>query len=334
VNEVLEGLPKEDRGRLRKRAFPRWISPMLATLTKEVFSDPAWIYEAKLDGQRSLLFREGSSIRLMTRNEKDRTSHYPDLRQAIAGQDTPDLVADGEIVAFDDERTSFSKLQERMQNSRPSAEAVRRQPVFYYLFDVMWFDGYDLTALPLGARKEILKSAFSFDGSLQYSDHVEEEGEIAFRAACERGWEGLIAKRLAAPYRAGRSRDWLKFKCVADQEMVIVGWTDPAGSREDLGALLVAYNEDGALKYGGKVGTGFKRQDLDMLIKKLAPLERETPPVAHELGLPRKGAHWVAPKLVAEVGFSEWTPDGKLRHPRYLGLRNDKAPEEVVRESR
>jgi bifunctional non-homologous end joining protein LigD len=332
VNEVLEGLPKEDRGRLRKRAFPRWISPMLATLTKEVFSDPAWIYEAKLDGQRSLLFRKGSSIRLMTRNEKDRTSHYPDLRQAIAGQDTPDLVADGEIVAFDDERTSFSKLQERMQNSRPSAEAVRRQPVFYYLFDVMWFDGYDLTALPLGARKEILKSAFSFDGSLQYSDHVEEEGEIAFRAACERGWEGLIAKRLAAPYRAGRSRDWLKFKCVADQEMVIVGWTDPAGSREDLGALLVAYNEDGALKYGGKVGTGFKRQDLDILIKKLAPLERETPPVAHELGLPRKGAHWAEPKLVAEVGFSEWTPDGKLRHPRYLGLRDDKRPKQVVRE--
>jgi DNA ligase D-like protein (predicted ligase) len=334
MDPVLEELTDEDRPRLKKRGFPRWISPMLATLTKEVFSDPAWIYEAKLDGQRSLLFRKGSSIRLMTRNEKDRTSHYPDLREAIAAQETPDLVADGEIVAFDGERTSFSKLQERMQNSRPSAQAVRRQPVFYYLFDVMWFDGYDLTALPLRARKEILNSAFSFDGPLQYSDHVEEEGEVAFRAACERGWEGLIAKRLASPYNAGRSRDWLKFKCVLDQEMVIVGWTDPAGSREDLGALLVAYNEDGALKYGGKVGTGFKRHDLDMLIKKLEPLQRQTPPVAYELGLPRKGVHWVEPNLVAEVGFSEWTPDGKLRHPRYLGLRNDKTPEEVVRESR
>jgi len=334
VHESLERLPEEDRARLRKRAYPRWISPMLATLTKEVFSDPAWIYEAKLDGQRSLLFRKGSSIRLMTRNEKDRTSHYPDLHEAIAVQETPDLVADGEIVAFDGERTSFSKLQERMQNSRPSTEAVRRQPVFYYLFDLMWFDGYDLTALPLRARKEILRNAFAFDGSLQYSDHVEEEGEVAFRAACERGWEGLIAKRLASPYIGSRSRDWLKFKCVLDQEMVIVGWTDPAGSREDLGALLVAYNENGALKYGGKVGTGFKRKDLDLLIGKLRSLERETPPVSPELGIPRKGVHWVEPKLVAEVGFSEWTPDGKLRHPRYLGLRNDKAPEEVVRESR
>ncbi|MFL5738447.1 MAG: non-homologous end-joining DNA ligase [Actinomycetota bacterium] len=334
MNALLERLSTEDRNRLRKRGFPRWISPMLATLTKEVFSDPVWIYEPKLDGQRSLLLRKGDSIRLMTRNEKDRTSHYPDLHGAIARQDTPDLVADGEIVAFDGERTSFSKLQERMQNSRPSAEAVRRQPVFYYLFDAMWFDGYDLTALPLGARKQVLRDAFEFGGPLQYSDHVEEEGAIAFEAACERGWEGLIAKRLASPYVSGRSRDWLKFKCVSDQEMVVVGWTDPAGSREDLGALLVAYNENGALKYGGKVGSGYKRKDLDSLIKQLRPLERETPPVARELGLPRKGVHWVEPKLVAEVGFSEWTPDGKLRHPRYLGLRNDKVPSEVVREQR
>jgi bifunctional non-homologous end joining protein LigD len=320
--------------RLRRRTFPRWISPMLATLTKEVFSDPSWIYEAKLDGQRSLLFRRGDAIRLMTRNEKDRTAHYPELRDAISAETTPDLVADGEIVAFDGERTSFSKLQERMQNARPSAEAVRRQPVFYFLFDVMWFDGYDLTALPLRARKEVLHGAFSFDGPLQYSEHVEEEGEVAFRAACERGWEGLIAKRLESPYVGARSRDWLKFKCVADQEVVIVGWTDPAGSREDLGALLVAYNEGDGLKYGGKVGTGYKRRDLDQLIGLLRPLERETPSVRHELGLPRKGVHWVEPQLVAEVGFSEWTPDGKLRHPRYLGLRNDKSPGEVVRESR
>src|SRR3954468_8600355 len=131
-----DDLGEEHRRRLKKRAFPRWISPMLATLTKEVFSDPAWIYEAKLDGQRSLLFRKGSFIRLMTRNEKDRTSHYPDLREAIAAREPPDLVADGEIVAFNGERTSFSKLQERMQNPRPSAEGVRRQPVFYYLFDL------------------------------------------------------------------------------------------------------------------------------------------------------------------------------------------------------
>jgi bifunctional non-homologous end joining protein LigD len=334
VNPLLERVPDADRRRLKRRAPPRWISPMLATLTKQVFSDPEWICEAKLDGQRSLLFKRGVEIHLMTRNEKDRTSHYPDLVEAIEAEDTPDLIADGEIVAFDGARTSFSRLQERMQNRHPTPEQVESCPVFYYLFDLVWFDGYDLTALPLRARKEVLAGAFAFEGTLRFSDHVKEEGEVAFRAACARGEEGLIAKRLASPYTSGRSRDWLKFKCVNDQEFVIVGWTDPAGSRSDLGALLVAYNEDGRLRYAGKVGTGFKQHDLRMLSSKLHRLERASPPVADVKSLPRKGVHWVTPRLVAEIGFSEWTPDGHLRHPRYLGLRNDKAPGEVVRETR
>jgi DNA ligase D-like protein (predicted ligase) len=299
-----------------------------------VFSDPGWIYESKLDGQRSLLFTRAARIRLMTRNEKDRTSHYPDLVEAIAAEDAPDLIADGEIVAFDGPRTSFSRLQERMQNSHPTPDAVERCPVFYYLFDLVWFDGYDLTALPLRGRKEVLAGVFAFEGTLRFSEHVKEEGEVAFRAACARREEGLIAKRLASPYTGARSRDWLKLKCVSDQEFVIAGWTDPAGSRSGLGALLVAYNEKGALRYAGKVGTGFKHHDLDLLSSKLRRLERASPPVVDAKGLPRKGVHWVTPKLVAEVGFSEWTPDGHLRHPRYLGLRNDKDPGDVVRETR
>jgi bifunctional non-homologous end joining protein LigD len=307
---------------------------MLATLTKQVFSDPDWIYESKLDGQRSLLFRRGSEIRLMTRNEKDWTSRYPDLVEPIEAEDPPDLIADGEIVAFDGDRTSFSRLQERMQNAHPTSEEVERCPVFYSLFDLVWFDGYDLTGMPLRARKEVLAAAFAFRRSLRYSDHVEEEGETAFRAACARGEEGLIAKRLDSPYTAGRSRDWLKFKCVNDQEFVIVGWTEPGGSRSDLGALMVAYNDDGRLRYAGKVGTGFKQHDLRMLSSRLRRLERASAPLADVKGLPRKGVHWVTPKLVAEIGFSEWTPDGHLRHPRYLGLRNDKSPAEVVREAR
>ena len=318
--------------RLRRRAMPRWITPMLATLSKTVFSDPAWIYEVKLDGQRSLLFHRGSSIRLMTRNQKDRTSHYPDLRSALAGG--PDLIADGEIVAFDGERTSFSRLQDRMQNPRPTAQQVLAVPVQFHLFDLLWFDGYDLTALPLVTRKEVLRGALAYGDQVRFSDHLEAEGEPAFRAACEGGLEGLIAKRADSPYASGRSRDWLKFKCVYEQEFVVVGWTDPRGSRSGLGALLVGYHDGPGLRFAGKVGTGFGREEIAGLAARLAPLGRPDPPVADTTGLPRTGVHWVEPELVAQVGFGEWTDDGKLRHPRYLGLRDDKDPREVTRERR
>ena len=155
---------------------------------------------------------------------------------------------------------------------------------------------------------------------------------LPFHAACERGLEGLIAKRADSPYTPGRSRDWLKFKCVHEQEFVVVGWTDPQGARSGIGALLVGYREGPGLRFAGKVGTGFSQHVLDELSRRLAPLELAVPPVLPVMGLPRKGVHWVRPELVAQVGFSEWTGDGKLRHPRYLGLRDDKRPDEVVRE--
>jgi len=318
--------------RLRRRAMPGWIPPMLATLSKTVFSDADWIYEVKLDGQRSLLFRRGSSIRLMTRNQKDRTPHYPDLEAALAGG--PDLIADGEIVAFDGERTSFSRLQDRMQNARPTTQQLHAVPVHFYVFDVLWFDGYDLTALPLLTRKEVLRRALRFGDRVRLSDHLEADGEPAFRAACERGLEGLIAKRADSPYAPGRSRDWLKFKCVNEQEFVVVGWTDPQGSRSGLGALLVGYHDGSDLLFAGKVGTGFGRAEIARLTARLAPIERAGPPVADATGLPRSGVHWVEPELVAQIGFGEWTDDGKLRHPRYQGLRDDKDPREVTRERR
>lgn len=312
--------------------MPAFMPVMMATLAKEAFSDPAWVFEAKLDGQRSLLWRRRSSVRLITRNEKDRTSHYPDLVEAILQDDTAPMIADGEIVAFKGDVTSFSRLQERMQNARPSPAQVAAVPVVFYLFDLIWFDGYDLSALPLLARKSVLHRAIAVADPIRVSEHLAEEGEIAFRAACEKGWEGLIAKRASAPYTHGRSNDWLKFKCVNEQEFVVVGWTEPHGSRSGLGALLVGYHEDGELRFGGKVGTGFGERELAMLTGRLAPLEQASPSVAETKGLTMKGVHWVKPKLVAQVGFSEWTPDGKLRHPRYLGLRDDKRPEQVVRE--
>jgi bifunctional non-homologous end joining protein LigD len=209
--------------------------PMLATLTEHAFSDSAWVYEPKLDGKRSLLWRRRSAVRLLTRNEKDRTSHYPDLTDAILRDETPSLIADGEIVAFAGDVTSFSRLQRRMQNARPSTVQVAAVPVYYYLFDLIWFDGHDLSALPLLARKSLLRGAFAFADPIRFSEHLDQDGESAFRAACEKGWEGLVAKRGASPYAHARSRDWLKFKCSNEQEFIVIGWTEPKGARSGLG---------------------------------------------------------------------------------------------------
>jgi DNA ligase D-like protein (predicted ligase) len=330
--DPIAGLGPAERKLLRRRAMPSWTPPMLATLVKEPFSDPAWVFETKLDGQRSLVFRKGDTIRLMTRNQKDRTSHYPDLERAAERAIDTDLIADGEIVAFDGDRTSFSRLQDRMQNARPSAAQIAAVPVIYYLFDLLFMGGYDLTTLPLTSRKRILRDIVGFADPIRFSDHLEEDGELAFRSACERGWEGLIAKRAAAPYAGGRSRDWLKFKCSMEQEFVVIGWTEPQGSRSGIGAVLVGYYEGEELRFAGKVGTGFNRRELERLSAKLERLARSTTPLPEAKGLARKGVHWVRPELVAQVGFSEWTGDGKLRHPRYLGLRDDKAAREVVRE--
>jgi DNA ligase D-like protein (predicted ligase) len=312
--------------------MPAFMPPMLATLAAHAFSDPEWVFEPKLDGQRSLLWRKGSKVRLLTRNEKDRTSHYPDLSASILGRDTPPLIADGEIVAFDGALTSFSRLQARMQNGRPTAAHVAAVPVYFSLFDLIWLDGYDLSALPLIARKALLRDTFPFHDPIRFSEHLEEEGEAAYRAACEQRWEGVVAKRAASPYTHARSKDWRKFKCTNEQEFVVIGWTDPRGSRSGLGALLVGYHEDGELRFGGKVGTGFNERELARLTARLARLERATSPLRDTKGIPVKGVHWVRPQLVAQVGFAEWTPDGKLRHPRYLGLRDDKSPDQIVRE--
>ena len=332
MNPALERLDPADRKLLRRAATPAFTQPMLATLTKQVFSDPDWVYEPKLDGQRSLLWRRGETVRLLTRNEKDRTAHYPDLSEAIVRDETPPLIADGEIVAFDGDVTSFSRLQGRMQNARPSGANVAAVPVYFYLFDLVWYDGYDLSALPLVARKSVLRAAIDFHGPIRFSEHLDEEGEAAFRAACAKGWEGLVAKRAASPYTHARSKDWLKFKCSSEQEFIVIGWTEPRGSRSGLGALLVGYHEGDTLRFGGKVGTGFGEHELARLSAKLRRLERSTSPLADTKGIAVKGVHWARPQLVAQVGFAEWTPDGKLRHPRYLGLRDDKSPDTIVRE--
>ena len=204
-------------------------------------------------------------------------------------------------------------------------------PVFLYLFDLLEFDGHDLTGLPLRERKAALRRAFSFHGPVRYTPHRNERGEEFFREACAKGWEGLIAKRADSPYVHGRSGDWLKLKCSFEQELVIGGFTPPQGSRQRFGALLVGYYEDGELRYAGKVGTGFSERTLAELGDRLEALEVPSPPFTRGTGLPRQ-ARWVEPRLVGQIAFGEWTRDGKLRHPRYLGLRDDKPAGEVVRE--
>jgi bifunctional non-homologous end joining protein LigD len=310
---------------------PGRIEPMKAVLTDEPFSDPNWLFERKLDGVRCLAFRDGGAVRLVSRTGRDMNGAYPEIVEALESQDSDDVVADGEIVAFDGAVTSFARLQRRMQLSDPQAARRTGVAVFLYVFDLLRHEGEDLRRLPLRERKARLRHAFSFRDPVRFTPHRNERGEELFRDACRRGLEGVIAKRADSPYRSGRSGDWLKLKCHFEQELVIGGFTAPKGSRTDFGALLVGYYEDGDLRYAGKVGTGFGQRTLADLGRRMRELEREEPPFVDVHPIPG-GTRWVRPELVAQIAFSEWTRDGRLRHPRYLGLRDDKPAREVVRE--
>lgn len=311
---------------------PDWVEPQLATLTRDWFSDPAWIFERKLDGERCLAFGRGGEVHLLTRNQKPADAAYPELAEALARQQAGDFIVDGEVVSFDGAQTSFARLQQRIHVAHPPAALRARIPVFYYLFDIMYACGADVRARPLRDRKELLRRQFTFGDPLRFTAHRSTDGAEFIKQACRDGWEGLIAKRADAPYHAGRSKDWLKFKCQSGQEFVIGGYTDPQRSRVGLGALLLGYYDgEGRLVYAGKVGTGFSQQMLRDLHAELSAMERPEPPFGRGK-LPRSGVHWAAPELVAEVGFSEWTQAGQLRHPRFQGLRRDKAPADVVQE--
>ncbi|MEU7785211.1 non-homologous end-joining DNA ligase [Amycolatopsis sp. NPDC049159] len=309
---------------------PGWREPTLATLTGRRFSDADWIFERKLDGVRAICVRDGGPPTLYSRNHKVMDNAYPEIVEALAAQGGPRFVADGEIVAFDGANTSFAALQPRIHVSDPDRARATGVRVYYYLFDLLYFDDQDTTGLPLRQRKALLRDAFGFEGPLRLSSHRNTEGEKFFEEACRRGWEGVIAKRADAPYHHGRSPDWLKFKCAQGQELVIGGFTDPQGSRHGFGALLLGYHEDGGLKYAGKVGTGFDEELLASLHARLRKRETPDSPFAGAVG--ERGAHWVRPDLVAQIDFSEWTRDGRLRHPRFAGLREDKKAGDVVRE--
>ncbi len=334
MSDLFDRLSDEERSRLRKRPFPDWLAPMLATLTEERFSDPDWIFEPKLDGARLLVFRHGRKVRLLSRNRKERSAAYPEIADAFLSMRAAadDFVVDGEVVAFAGDVTSFRRLQERMGLQDPDKARATGVDITYYAFDLLYAAGRDITRVPLRSRKALLKRALLFQGPVRFTPHRNEHGEKYFREACRKGLEGLIAKCASSSYVHRRSRDWLKFKCAREQEFVIGGYTDPQGARKGFGALLVGTYEDGALRYAGKVGTGYDDETLENLRSKMGRLERKTSPFAEGEETPSRGVHWVTPRLVGQVGFTEWTDDGRLRHPRFQGLRDDKDPEDVVRE--
>lgn len=317
--EGAELLGPAARDRLRPAVDAGWRPPMLATLADRPFSDPNWVFERKLDGVRALVCRDGGAPHLWSRSHKPMDAGYPELVDALADRAPDRFVADGEIVAFDGARTSFTTLQRRIHLTDPAEIAAAGVPVFLYLFDLLVIGAVDLTLLPLRDRKRLLRRAFDFGGPLRLSAHRNGEGEAYYRQACERGWEGLIAKRASAPYRGGRSADWLKLKSVRRQDFVVGGFTEPNGTRVGFGALLVGHRDGGRLRYAGRVGTGYDVPTLLALRARLDGLRAADSPFDGPVDVPRP--HWVRPDLVADVGFAEWTPDGRLRHPRFIRLR-------------
>jgi bifunctional non-homologous end joining protein LigD len=315
----------------KKASLPETLSAQLATLVDDVPAGGDWLHEIKFDGYRLFCHVGNGAPRLITRNGKNWTDKFPGVAEAALTLPCEQAVLDGEAVVMDERGiTSFQALQNALGRNRGA-------PVLYYAFDLLYLDGYDLTQAPLRTRKEVLAGLLAPlppDGVIRYSDHVEGRGRQFYEQACAMGLEGIIAKRADRPYRAGRGTDWLKIKCVHRQEFVVVGYTDPQRSRQGFGALLLGVNDaERGLVFAGKVGTGFTNRVLRELHAKLAQHERKTPAVADPpRGAEAKGVHWLEPKFVAEVVFTEWTEDGRIRHPSFQGLREDKAAKDVVRE--
>jgi bifunctional non-homologous end joining protein LigD len=314
----------------RRSAMPDFISPQLATLVKEPPTQDGWLHEVKFDGYRMVCHLDRGKVRFWSRNKKEWTSRFPGVAQEIKSLQATSAIIDGEIVMFDGRgRSSFQKLQQAM--GRGGATGF-----VFEAFDLMYLDGFDLTRSTLIDRKRLLKELIDTAGkatALRYSDHQEGHGAEFFERACEYGLEGIVSKRANAPYESTRNRNWLKTKCSKRQEFVIAGYTPSSKGLDGFGSLILGVYEKGKLVYAGRVGTGFSLKQRVELAKELDKFSRSTPPFAvtpKARGLAE--AHWTQPKLVAEVAFTEWTADGSIRHPSFVGLREDKRAEDVHRE--
>ena len=310
--------------------LPAWVAPQLATLVSDPPPGDEWVHEIKLDGYRILLRIERGRVKLLTRNRQDWTARFPGVAEAASALPVKEALLDGEIVVLD--RAGVSSFQALQQADRLETGRM----LVYVAFDLLFLDGRDLRPLPLVERKARLARVLKGRrGRLRYSEHFDIPGRRMFARACRLGLEGIIAKRKQAPYTSGRGQAWLKVKCVARQELVIGGYTDPDGARAEFGSLLLGvHDRAGRLVYAGRVGTGFDHATLGRLGARLRKLERRVSPFAADGPRPpARAAHWVKPELVAEVAFTEWTRDGLLRHPAFLGLREDKPAAQIVRET-
>jgi bifunctional non-homologous end joining protein LigD len=297
------------------------VQPMLATLVKEPFSHPGWVYEEKYDGYRILAYKEGRRVTLVSRNGKDRTAHFQAIAEAVSALPHETLLLDGEVVAFDGRGVSRFQLLQNLAHK-----------LHYAVFDCLYVDGRDLRADPLSSRRTVLEKILGKpvgkQPTLFASARLAADGLKAYEIAKKKGFEGVVAKDLSSRYTEGRSGKWLKFKVKQEDEFIIVGYTAPAGAREHFGALLLAAHEKNTLKFVGKVGTGFSQESLAKLFDKFQPLVRAKPAVVDP---PReRDVTWLAPRLVAQIAYGEWTDDRKLRQPVFLGLRDDKRAAEVT----
>jgi bifunctional non-homologous end joining protein LigD len=299
------------------KRVPFRAEPMLATLVAAPFEKPGWVYEEKYDGDRILAYKEGARVRLLTRNGKDRTVRFSEIAAAIRALSPATLLLDGEVVIFDKKGVSRFQLLQQEQG----------KPV-YAVFDCLFHDGKDLRPEPLSTRRAAMVRSIGSSNTLVPSHRLASNGLQAFRVAKRHGYEGLVAKDLSSPYVGARTRSWLKVKVHQEDEFVITGYTKPAGSRKHFGALLLGAYEGGRLHYVGKVGTGFDRSTLAALHQKFRPLVTARSALVEP---PReKGVVFLAPRLIAQISFQEWTADRKLRQPVYLGLRDDKRPQDVL----
>ena len=335
LKEVEEGLPAsastlatrpDQLDGAERRKMPRFIHPMLSTLVDKPFSRREWIFEIKWDGVRALAWIETGGVELHSRTGRVITRQYPDLASLPERVRARTAILDGEIVTLDESgRSSFERLQSRM-NVQTVTEALQRQaPVTYYIFDLLYYDGYDLRAVPLVQRKELLRSAVTFGGRFVYADHQAEKGKELFEVAQEQGLEGIIGKRATSLYSETRSPDWVKFKITRTVDAVVGGYTAPRGSREHFGALLAGLYEGEDLRYIGSVGTGFNEKTQREVYKSLKAIESETCPFALQPKTKEK-SYWVKPELVARIKYANWTQERNLRAPVFVTLLDDHNP--------
>ena len=339
MQEIAEGIapavpetkaaPRSKRKPAKKAAsakMPAFADPQLCTLVDTVPTGSGWLHEVKYDGYRAIVAIGGGTAKVYTRNGLDWTDKFQAIADAAAHLDVGSALIDGEIVAFKNGRPDFSTLKDAISNAGDMT---------LFAFDILQLDGEDLTALPNVQRKERLRAVIAESDRIRFAEHILGSGEELFGAMCREGYEGVVSKKADAPYRGSRTQAWLKAKCIKRQEFVIVGWTKSDKSR-GFRSLLLGVHEDGKLRYAGKVGTGFTQALMNDLRERLDKLARKTPTVEVPKNLGRaavRGAMWVTPKLVAEIAFTEVTPDGVLRHPSFLGLRGDKPAKDVVVEA-